>query len=224
MATIICGWCNDKCHMTAVGTPLVRALDLPGYAYRRDEAYVVDGAFTCDGCGRMSVATWVTSSRPEPRGGAASPAADDEARWSPTPGHNKEFPDVPPGIADAAQEAWRCYVAGAPRGAIALARAVIEATAKNMGHVNGTLFRKIEALASSQLVRPAVKDQAHAIRYLGNDVAHGDLQDPATREDAEEVLELMGEVLNEVFQSPERSTRLRAKAEAKKAAGQATEG
>ena len=86
----------------------------------------------------------------------------------------------------------------------------MEATAKAKGVTSGTLVRKIDKLAEERLIRPAVADQAHEIRHLGNDVAHGDLADLVSKEDSEEVLTLMGELLNEVWQAPARQERLAA--------------
>jgi hypothetical protein len=99
-------------------------------------------------------------------------------------------------------------VVGAQRGAVMLARAVVESTAKANGINEGSLAEKIREMASNGLIRAAVKEQADEIRHMGNGSAHGDLGDAVTSEDAEEVLELMGEILNEVFQAPARSRRL----------------
>ena len=60
----------------------------------------------------------------------------------PTSSLGKTFPDVPTHIASAADEAHRCASIGAFRGAIALARAVVEATAKDKGVKSGNLMPK----------------------------------------------------------------------------------
>ena len=54
-----------------------------------------------------------------------------------------------------------------------LARAVIEATAKDQGIAKGTLHDKIEAMATNGLIRTMIKDAAHGVRELGNEMAHG---------------------------------------------------
>lgn len=173
--------------------------------------YIVDAAFLCDGCGRMSVATWPTNDHPDEirarRQGDGSPEDHHEAHWSPSVGHQKSFPEVPDVIADSATEAWTCHVAGAYRGATMLARAVVESTAKTEGIRQGTLQAKIDAMADKDLIRPAVAEQAHEIRHLGNSSAHGDLDDEVTLEDSDEVLYFMEQVLNEVFQAPARTKR-----------------
>lgn len=71
-------------------------------------------------------------------------------------------------------------------------------------------MQKIERLEELHLIRSAVKEQAHEIRHLGNGAAQGDLEHSVTAEESEEVLTLMGEVLNEVWQAPARAARLAA--------------
>lgn len=117
------------------------------------------------------------------------------------PKHN--FPDVPSPIASAASEAHLCLASGGPRGAVALARAVVEATAKYNKITTGMLDEKIDALATKGLIRPHTQEAAHEVRHYGNEVAHGDLvNEPITPEEAAEVLVLMDVILREVFQGP----------------------
>lgn len=87
----------------------------------------------------------------------------------------RAFPDVPQQIATTAIEAYRCRdVADAHRAVVLLARSVIEAAAKDRGVTSGDLFKKIERLYEKRLNSQDVRDGAHEIRYLGNDMAHGD--------------------------------------------------
>ena len=99
-----------------------------------------------------------------------------------------------------------------------MARSVIEATAKNKGIATGRLVDKIEELEKRSLIRPHIKDAAHEVRHLGNDMAHGDFIDPVTEEETAETLELMSEILNEVYQSPAKIGRRAAARAAKKTA------
>lgn len=62
---------------------------------------------------------------------------------------------------------------------------------------------------------------AHAIRGFGNDMAHGDICDPVDADDAEEVLEIMSEILSELFQSPARVQAIQAKVAAREALAKA---
>jgi len=85
---------------------------------------------------------------------------------------------------------------------VMLARTVVEATAKDHDIMSGTLAAKIQQMAENQLIRPSIKVAADEIRLLGNDMAHGDIDQPVTQEDAAEILELMSAVLTEVYELP----------------------
>jgi hypothetical protein len=92
---------------------------------------------------------------------------------------------------------------------VLLARSVIEATAKDKGMATGSLMAKIDAMYEARLIREDIRDGAHEVRYLANDAAHGDFADPVPQADAELILTLMDEVLEEVYQSPARVARRR---------------
>lgn len=178
-----------------------------------DDAYFFDAAYSCDGCGRMSLASWTAYY--DPGYSLEEPGPDDEDSfdvfWWPPASHQKRFLDVPEPIAETAVEAWSCFTVGSFRGAVVLARAVVESTADTKGAGDKTLYKKIDWLGEQGFIRPAVVAQTHEIRHFGNSAAHGDLDVRVEKEEAEEILELMGEVLNEVFQAPAKAARLGAR-------------
>ncbi len=133
-----------------------------------------------------------------------------ETQWYPADIHDKWYPDMPAEIAAAASEAHKCLAVEAYRGAVLLARSVIEATAKDKGIKTGNLIRKIDAMHEARLIRDDVRDGAHEVRHLGNDMAHGDYVEPVSQPDAELVVTLMDEVLQEIYQAPARVARRRA--------------
>ncbi len=125
--------------------------------------------------------------------------------WFPRQVGKRVYDDVPTVIASMASEAHQCLDIEANRAAVALARAVVEATAKDRGITTGTLEKKIDALFDQRLIREYVRDAAHEVRFGGNEVAHGDLvAEPMDTVTATEILGLMDEILDEVFQSPAR--------------------
>lgn len=63
----------------------------------------------------------------------------------------------------------------------------------------GNLFAKIDALEEQRLIRPGTKDMAHALRVLGNDAAHGDIDTVPTEEDARDALTVAQFVLDDVY-------------------------
>ena len=209
--------------MTRVWANFVRrdtpAVTIPGVGTMAARTeFVLQGAATCDNCSHVSVGFRTL------RTGETAQYADNKfdvspvLTWHPLKVHAPEVPDVPEHIAAAAIEAHTASAVGAPMAAILMARTVVEATAKSQGITTGSLFQKIDALASQDFIRPSTKDAAHEIRHFGNDMAHGDIDGLTTDEDASAVLALMDEVLNEVFQGPARTARIRARRETPAAA------
>jgi hypothetical protein len=168
-----------------------------------------EAVYKCPNCRRLNLASeWNASDNYGANTVHPHDKADEEtwysAEWLPRPGEFRQFPDVPEHIAGAASEATLCLSVGAYRAVGALARAVIEATAKEKGAEGKNLDARIDALHAANHVRKHTQEQAHEVRHFGNDMAHGDFADAVAREEAEEVLELMAEVLDEVYQSPAR--------------------
>lgn len=171
--------------------------------------------FRCDNCAWPSAATggeYVGNN-------INSEFAAEAPRWIPQAASGRDFPDVPDHIASAADEAHRCRSFEALRASVLMCRSVIEATAKEKGITSGQLYTKIDSMAKQGFIRPHIKDAAHEIRLLGNNMAHGDFVDEVELEEADEVLELMGEVLAEVFQSPAKIEKRRLAREAKTSRG-----
>jgi len=129
--------------------------------------------------------------------------------WWPKHAGGKEFPDVPETIAAAGSEAYQCLSIGAYRAAIATARAVVEATAKDKGITKGNLDAKIDQMAKDGVIGADTAQAAHAVRLWGNDAAHGDLAlSRVDEDDAREVVALMDDVLSRAYQLPARTRRI----------------
>ncbi|MEE3127679.1 MAG: DUF4145 domain-containing protein [Actinomycetota bacterium] len=205
MASTDCGYCGRLVHMR----PLTAWRRVPGEFARA----INEAAYACPNCYRVNVAYEYDDASVE------AVLADDIAdtyrwgphvQWLPKIGERIPFPDVPSHIADAATEATFCLSMDAHRAAGALARAVIEATCKDKGANGKDLSQRIEALANAEHVRTHTKEQAHEVRHFGNDMAHGDFAEPVGKAEAQEVIGLMVEILDEVYQSPARLARRRA--------------
>lgn len=172
--------------------------------------YAYTATFQCSSekCARLSIGTIV-------RGTAyASPKSemlrDPDIEWEPRSIRQRTFVDVPEQIASTASEAHACLSIQAYRGAVALARAVVEATAKDKGIIKGPLVAKIDEMHKQDLIRDITRQLAHEIREGGNEIAHGDLADePMPLEDAEAIVALMDEILEEVYQGPARMMALK---------------
>lgn len=214
MASTTCGYCGRLAHMEAAsGLHII----VDPFSYTGTKQAV----FKCPNCLRLNIATErvpsvVGGSEVHPIATAAEESQWNFPTWSPAYKEVRQFEDVPQHIAQAASEATLCFSVFAYRAVGSLARAVIEATAKDKKAEGKDLAKRIDALRDGDHIRRHTQEQAHEIRHFGNDMAHGDFVDPVTKEDAAEVIELMVEVLDEVYQSPARLERVRAARLAKK--------
>ena len=175
--------------------------------------------FQCPGCKAPSLA----------QGLAIGPFAGDSfvvAGWYPKEPLVKAYPEfVPASIASVAAEAHACLSVQSFRGAVALARAVVEATAKEKGITRNGIQTKIDELFAQGLIYEHVKDAAHEVRFAGNEVAHGDLVDePISSGEAAAILELMDMVLDGVFIAPGKTAAQAARRQERRASDESAGG
>ena len=204
MASTTCAYCSHVTHMTPFTNAISRLhVKSSVFADTLSSPQGVEAPFICDNCGRMAIAYGIAQGNPNAVDGLARwDWANPPVGWVPKVGVGREYPDVPDHLAPAASEAHECQSIGAHRAAVMLARAVIEATAKAKQITNGNLYNKIEKMHEQGILSELVRDQAHEVRFLGNDMAHGDFVEPVSTEEADEILELMAEVLHAVFEMP----------------------
>lgn len=119
--------------------------------------------------------------------------------WSPPPMRSVDTAFIPDGVAGFFKEANDALSISAHRAVLLLVRSVVEATAKDRGIDDGSLVTKINTLSEQGHIRSGTKDMAHALRILGNDMAHGDIEEVPTREDAEDALVIARFVLDDVY-------------------------
>lgn len=219
MATITCPYCGARSHVTYKNDSVHRVSSDP---------LRVTGAYTCDECRRMLTATaeidiseelrrYGTSANTPKKWAEELNKTLANAEWQPKTVAGKDFPDIPENIAHPASEAFECHSIGAYRAAVLMARAVIEASAKEMGITTDKLIQKIEKLAEREHIRKLVAEAAHELRLAGNDMAHGDFATAEiTAADSEELLELMEDFLKELFELPTRVERRRERSQQRK--------
>jgi len=179
---------------------------------------LLTGCYSCDNCEMLSVAVKTVNSTRwnEASDIALLEAPEGAVQWIPLKGVGKDYPDVPDVIATAASEVRQCLSINAPRAAVALVRATLEAAAKERGFTVGRLVNKIDAMADAGLIRPDSQAAAHEVRLDGNEVAHGDLVSiPMSVEEATDVADLLDEILRELYQAPAQIARVRTNREAR---------
>ncbi|MEV8242120.1 DUF4145 domain-containing protein [Microbacterium testaceum] len=206
MTAALCAFCEKYSHMTPRWASAFQSRS------GSDSGKSLQAVATCDNCGHASLALAHSYAQVgNPYEGYFDNTPDENFEWFPRVGSSPEFPDVPEHIAGAAREAHSSFSINAFMAAILMARTVVEATAKAKGITAGNLLSKIDAMAGQNVIREDTRVAAHEIRHLGNDMAHGDIADLPVAEDVADVLSLMDEVLNEVFQGPAKTARLRAR-------------
>lgn len=207
MAATTCAWCHAYTTMVPVTGGFVGSTT--------SGSKLVEAAFRCTNCARMTIGTTrVAGNHPNPAGGDDNWWNEVELiSWTPHSVGGKEFPDVPEHVGTAADEAYRCRSINALRAAIMMARSVIEATCKDKAVTRGNLASKIDQMTEQGFIRSFTQQEAHELRYLGNDMAHGDFVDDVATVDADSVLEVMTEILSEVYQGPARMNRMRERRE-----------
>lgn len=202
MASTTCPFCRAFTNLTVVQKKPVSPNTQLAYGLPPN-VLTEECAVQCQACQRYFVAFIL---------------GDQVRAQEPVSAAGKDFPDVPARIASLASEAHSCLSINAARGAVALARAVIEAVAKDKGISANGIQSKIDGMVTAGLIRKNVADAAHQIRWDGNEVAHGDIDtDPITPDEAEDTLGLMDVVLTEVYQTAAQVARVAANRQARKA-------
>ncbi|MFJ9395516.1 DUF4145 domain-containing protein [Streptomyces californicus] len=209
MASTICGWCGDRTHMTMVLDPY--RLPEATWPSQLDDKPVWMTAFRCssENCHRLSIG-WSVLNRVNQISSAKQLLPQSDLQWEPLSIRRPLFLEVPPEIAETASEAHACLSIGAARGAVALARSVVEATAKAQGITAHGIVAKIEALRDGGVISTLTAETSHQIRRDGNSIAHGDIgNEPVSVDDAQAIIEFMDALLDEVFQRPAKLQKLK---------------
>ncbi len=198
-----CAFCGNQTHFTArAGRVNSLRLDSDGYRYR------LEITATCDACHRFNCAVGVSQDarrelKQEHIFTPAEAVAEGESMtiesWSPPPMRHVDVTFIPDGVAGFFSEANDAFSIGAYRAVLLLVRSVIEATAKDREVTTGNLVKKINQLHADGHIRKGTKDMAHALRILGNDMAHGDIDDIPTQEDADDALTIARFILDDVY-------------------------
>lgn len=98
-----------------------------------------------------------------------------------------------------------------------MGRAVIEAIAKDHGVTERiNLEEKIKRLHQKGIILANTADDAHEVRHLGNEMAHGDFSTEVTDEDVADIIAIMYDLIEQLYMSEARRRRLREKREARK--------
>jgi hypothetical protein len=201
-----CAYCGNQTHFTA-RTGRVNEVISERDSYNKTVRLEV--AATCDACQRFNTAVGVNevyhSGGPfrglildGPKAVSVGETMTIES-WAPPAMRPVDVSFIPTGVAGFLKEAHDAFSIGAHRAVLLLVRSVIEATAKDKGIASGRLVQKIDNMAAQGLIRTGTKEMAHALRILGNDMAHGDIDQVPSQEDADDALTIARFVLDDVY-------------------------
>lgn len=134
--------------------------------------------------------------------------------WWPTPGTASFGPEVPSPVADAYAEGMRCISAGAPNGAAALFRTaltwIVQAIGSDAAKAKSDLKAKVKQMVIDGGLGPTLGDWAEHVRLYGNAGVHPDLFGDVTIEEARDVGQLAGTLIELLFITPARVAKRRA--------------
>jgi len=125
---------------------------------------------------------------------------------------------VPENISTDISEARLCLSIGAFRGAATLARRALQVICKEKGAKKDKLADQIDELFVKNIITDEIKKWAHEIRYVGNDAAHPN-DEIVSREDAEEILDLLDSMCEILYVAPAKAEKRRMVREARKEKG-----
>lgn len=172
-------------------------------------------AFECDHCHDINIGHLTYTNTPSDY--VHSHLKNDGAvvEWFPANRTAPEYPDTKDAIREPAIEAYTARDNNALRAAILMARSVLEAICKDQGYEKNdkgrdmSLFQKIDAMHDDGVITKRLQTSAHAIRELGNGMAHGDFATSKPEpEDADDVLALMTMFIDQLYVQDARTTRL----------------
>lgn len=121
--------------------------------------------------------------------------------WWPLPNMNLSS-DIPKEIAGAFSEAAAALLADCPRASAVMARRTIEAIAVDKGEKTGPLAHRLAKLGSEGILHPALIEWTKEVRLIGNQGAHFDLIDTVSKEDAQQLLDFIRELLKFLYELP----------------------
>ncbi len=118
-------------------------------------------------------------------------------------------PDVPPAIAEAFQESIRALHAQCPRASAAMARRTLEVITWDKGARDSTLAKRLTELSASGVLLPTLADWSKEVRLVGNAATHFDLMQTVSKEDAEQLVAFVRELLRYLYELPAELARRR---------------
>ena len=162
----------------------------------------------CGNCGNYSMALW-SASRMGGMGGMH------DFKVLPWPLQTVSFPEHwPEDVGRYWMQARRSLEGKNWDAASVMARSAIQLAVRSQKAVGKNLKEEIDDLASKGLLPPVMKQWSHTVRVLGNDSAHPKPESSgADSEDAKDVVQFLGVLLNMLYDLPHQIEQYRKRTE-----------
>lgn len=143
-----------------------------------------------------------------------------EVRWVyPLPSFDADdfHEAIPEKVREDLAEGRRCFYAGAYKGAVTMYRRAVQSIVLNKitdpSIKTKELWQQIDELFKQGFITASLKDTAHEIRHFGNFGAHpsDDALDKTTRNDAEIISNLVGDLVVAIYVTPYEAEKLKKK-------------
>src|SRR5690606_10501977 len=96
-----------------------------------------------------------------------------------------------------------------PRASAVMARRTLEAIAVDNGETSGTLAQKLTKMSEKGILQPNLSDWSKEVRLIGNKGAHFDPMDIVSKEDAQQLLNFIRNLLKYLYELPAELNRRR---------------
>ena len=110
--------------------------------------------------------------------------------------------EVPTTIQKIIQEAKVAYAAQCFRSSAVMARRALEAITVDKGELDGKLVQRIKNLVSAGTIDKNLGDWANEVRLIGNTAAHFDPADDVAKEDANQIIMFIDQLINYIYIMP----------------------
>lgn len=211
----LCPRCGKQASFDVIGS-LPLTLDYETAIARRDGGYDHDAnervsVLVCRHCkqGVAVVEERYTAEEPSrlKRGGGLISFRG--FHWWPLP-DTELSSDIPVEIASAFAEAVTALAANCPRAAGVMARRTLEAIAADKGETQGVLADRLKSLATKGVLQPTLADWAKEVRLVGNVGAHFDPIKQISKDDAQQLISFIRELMRYLYELPADLSRRRA--------------
>lgn len=121
--------------------------------------------------------------------------------WWPLP-NTQLSSDIPADIASAFAEAVTALAANCPRAAAVMARRTLEAIMADKGETQGVLTDRLKNLAAKGVLQPTLVDWTKEVRLVGNIGAHFDPIKQISKDDAQQLISFIRELMRYLYEFP----------------------